>query len=112
MALHCSVNLSILDKIVSKLSFSWGSFSKEELKITIAHCNNSFIPGPDKLLWRHFKIILQDNTCLENIIKIANACIDLGYWLSHFKKLTTVIISKPNKRLRKSLEKDFSFKLP
>lgn len=32
-----------------------------------------------------------------NIIKIANICIDLVYWLFHFKKLTTVVISKPNK---------------
>jgi len=34
---------------------------------------------------------------LNSIIKIANACIDLGYWLDHFKKSTTVIIPKPNK---------------
>jgi len=36
---------------------------------------------------------------LNSIIKIANACINLGYWLSHFKKSTTVVISKPNKSL-------------
>ena len=32
-----------------------------------------------------------------NIIRITNTCIDLGYWLSHFKKSTTVVISKSNK---------------
>jgi len=30
-------------------------------------------------------------------IKIANACIDLGYWPNHFKRSSTVIIPKPNK---------------
>ena len=28
-----------------------------------------------------------------------NACINLGYWPSHFKKSSTVVISKPNKQL-------------
>jgi len=36
---------------------------------------------------------------LNSIIKIANTCIDLGYWPSHFKKSTTVVIPKPNKSL-------------
>ena len=35
--------------------------------------------------------------CLRNIIKIANACIEVGYWPNHFKTLTTIIIPKPNK---------------
>ena len=28
-----------------------------------------------------------------------NSCIDLGYWSSHFKKSTSIIIPKPNKPL-------------
>ena len=36
-------------------------------------------------------------TCLKNIINIANACLELGYWPSHFKMLTTIVIPKPNK---------------
>ena len=31
------------------------------------------------------------------MIKITNACLDRGYWPSHFKTLTTIIILKPNK---------------
>ena len=48
-------------------------------------------------MWSHLKLILQNNECLINIIRIANSCIDLGYWPSHFKKSTTVVIPKPNK---------------
>ena len=40
---------------------------------------------------------MNDDDCITNIIKIANVCIDLGYWPNHFKILSTVIIPKPNK---------------
>jgi len=49
------------------------------------------------LLWSYLKIILKNNKCLSNIISIANTCINLGYWPSHFKRSTTVIIPKLNK---------------
>ena len=35
--------------------------------------------------------------CLKNIIKIANACINIGYWPNYFKTLTIIVILKPNK---------------
>jgi len=59
---------------------------------------NASAPGPDKLSWSHLKIILKDNECLGIIIRIANACIELGYWPSHFKRSMTVVIPKPNKK--------------
>jgi len=97
-ALYCQVDIEILDEISKKPTFSWPSFSKEEFRITIANCNNASAPGPDKLLWSHLKIILKDNKCLGIIIYIANACIELGYWPSHFKRSMTVVIPKPNKK--------------
>ena len=73
-------------------------FSKEEFRSMITNCNNSSTPGPDKLSWSHLKTVLKHNECLTNIINITNVCIDLGYWPSHFKRLTAVIIPKPNKQ--------------
>ena len=35
--------------------------------------------------------------CLSNIVSIANACIELGHQLSHFKISSTIVIPKPNK---------------
>jgi len=98
-ALHHRVDISILDEIIDKSSSSWVLFSKEEFKSTIANCNNFSTPEPDKLLWSYLKIILKNNECLSNIISIANICIDLGYWPSHFKRSTMVIILKHNKLL-------------
>ena len=65
----------------------------------ISSCNNSSTPEPDKLSWSHLKSILKHDVCLTNIIKIANAYINLGYWPNHFKRLLTIIIPKPNKLL-------------
>jgi len=107
-ALYCQVNIEILDEIPEKLTSPWLSFSKEEFRIAAANCNNASVPGPDKLSWSHLKIILKDNECLGIIICIANACIELGYWPSHFKRSMTVIIPKLNK---KSYDSPKSFRL-
>ena len=97
-ALHYQVNVKILNEIPEKLASPWPSFSKKEFRIVIANCNNSSVPGPDKLLWSHLKIILKDDECLGIIIHIANACIKLEYSPSHFKRSMTVIIPKLNKK--------------
>ena len=71
---------------------------KEEFRIAIANYNNTLIPGLDKLLWSHLKIILKNDKCLNSIIDIANACIELGYWPSHLKRSMIVVIPKLNKK--------------
>ena len=97
-ALHCQVDVNILDKIDDKPTLPWPVFSKEEFRLAIINCNNSSAPGPNKLLWSHLKIILKDNDCLNIIISITNTCIELGYWPLYFKRSTTIIIPKPNKK--------------
>jgi len=72
-------------------------FSKEEFKSLIIKCNNSPTLGPDKLSWRHLKVIVNDSICFKSFINIANVCINLCYWLLHFKMSNFIIIPKPNK---------------
>jgi len=43
--------------------------------------------------------MLDDTKCSTNIVNIVNSCISLSYWSSHFKKSSSIIISKPNKSL-------------
>jgi len=83
---------------------SWPAFSREEFRQAIINCNNSSTLGPDKLSWSHLKIILKDDDCLNIIISITNACIELKYWPLHFKRSTTIVIPKPNKKLYDSLK--------
>ena len=40
---------------------------------------------------------MKDDDCITNVIKIANACIDLEYWPNDFKISSMIIIPKPNK---------------
>jgi len=89
----------LLEEIPNKSITRWKPFSEGEFTSIILKCNNSSTSGPDKLSWRHLKIIIKDVTCLRNLINIADACIELGYWLSHFKTLAFIIISKSNKVL-------------
>ena len=98
MALYHQVNIDILNEITDKPISSWPTFLKEEFRLALANCINSFAPGPDKLLWSHLKTIFKDDDCLNVIISIANACIEVGYWPLHFKRSTTVVIPKPNKK--------------
>jgi len=101
-ALHNSFNLAqihLLGEISDKEAMSWAPFSKAELINSINKCNNSSTLGSDKLSWRHLKKIVKNKECFNKLIDIANICIDLGHWPSHFKTLTTIIIPKPNKAL-------------
>ena len=96
---NCQVDTTILDEISDKYIVPWPEFSREEFKFVLSSYNNSSTPGPDKFLWNHLKIIFKDNECLDTFIWVANACINLGYWPSHFKISTMIVIPKPNKKL-------------
>jgi len=91
------IDIHILDDIPNKSTKEWNSFSKQELVDAIEKCNNLFTLGSNKLTWSYIKIIIKDEDCFSKLIEIANACIDLGYWPSHFKSSTMVIIPKSNK---------------
>ena len=96
------VDFQLLNEISSKNVKTWAPFSREELINAIEKCNNSSAPSPDKLSWSHIKRIIKNNKCIIKLIDITNTCINLGYWLFHFKTSTTIIIPKPNKTLYNS----------
>jgi len=50
MALHCQVDVNILDKIADKPTSPWPAFSKEEFRQAIINCNNSSALKPSPLL--------------------------------------------------------------
>ena len=80
----------------------WVPFLEKEFISSIAKCNNSSTPGLDKLSWRHLKSIVKDKSYLKRIINIADVCFELDHWPSHLKTSTSIIISKPNKKLYNS----------
>ena len=66
--------------------------------------NNLSTPGLDWVFWKHFKTAIKDKRYLTNIVNIANACININHWLSHFKTSLSIIISKFNKMAYNSLK--------
>ena len=73
---------------------SWDKFTAQELWDTLKKCTNNSTPGPNYVSWRYLKGIITHSECMANI---ADACFDLGFWSSHFKQSTSIIIPKPNK---------------
>ena len=96
-ALHWQVDTEIFNELSPKPTIAWAPFSKEEFRQALVKYNNSSVPGPDKIIWRHLKIILNQDSCLSHIVNIVDACINLGHWPNHFKRSSMVIIPKPNK---------------
>jgi len=78
-ALHCSIEDVVLDEINLISPSFWAPFSEEEFTNALAKYNNSSTLGPDKLLWSHLKHVLKNNVCLNNIIRITNTYLYLGY---------------------------------
>lgn len=98
------VDFQLLNEIPGKDTNVWVLFSREELINTIEKCNNSLASSPNKLTWSHIKKTIKSKEYISKFIDIANACIDLGHWLSHFKTSITVIIPKLNKAMYNSFK--------
>ena len=96
-ALYHQVDFNILNEVKHKLYHVWNQFSRYEFKSAIHKCIDSSAPEPDKMSWRHWKLIIKNDDCLSKFINITNTCINLGHWPKYFKISTTVIIPKPNK---------------
>ena len=75
----------------------WVSFLWKKLYSAIKNCNNSSTPELYKLFWKYLKVITKNKNCINRLIDITNAYINLGHWLDHFKMLSMVIIPKLNK---------------
>ena len=50
-------------------------------------------------MWSHINSIIRNKDCSCKFINIANTCIDLGHWPSHFKTSTMVVIVNKGKKI-------------
>ena len=87
-----------------KPRIEWLPFLKEEFRNMIKKYNNLSTLGLDYVSQKHLKFIVDNDQCLFNIVNNANAYIDLGYQLLHFKTSSLIIIPKPNKMAYDSLK--------
>jgi len=94
-----AINTRFLDSINQCDNIERPPFTDQEFLDVIDKCSNASSLGPDHVTWRHLKLLISDKTCLSKIINITNVYIIVGYWPDQFKKLTLVVIPKPNKAL-------------
>jgi hypothetical protein len=72
-------------------------FSAAELEDALEACSSISSPGPDHVTWAHLKVVLATPGCTGRILALADACMAVGHWPSHFKESVSVIIPKPGK---------------
>ena len=97
------INLQILDEILSHQQTEWSLFSKVKFIEAINKCCDLSTLGPDQIS-QSYKALVNYNKYLDNIVNIANSCINLGYLLSHFKMSMLIIIPKPDKPFYNTLK--------
>ena len=89
---RCYIKHSTWYKIIKLILACWMKFHqnlswnghlslRKSSKNAINKCNNLSTPELYHILWKHLKVIIEDNRCLFNIINIANACINIGHLL-------------------------------
>ena len=62
--------------------------------------NNLSTSSLNHVFWSYLKETIKNDKYCFNIVNITNTCI--SYWPTHFKKLSSIIIPKPNKLLYNS----------
>jgi len=93
------INMWLLNKIPICQQTEWPPYSRVEINEAIIKYSSLSTLGLDYVSWNHFKEVVSNLKCVTNIVNIVNACINLSYWTSHFKKSTFIIILKSNKSL-------------
>jgi hypothetical protein len=91
------VDLSTLNDLDPLPERDWVGFSSHEMFDALSACLSCSAPGLDHVTWSHLKRILPDSVISGKILSLADACLWVGYWPSHFKESVSVIIPKPGK---------------
>jgi hypothetical protein len=91
------VNLTALDDLDPLPERDWVGFSSCEMFDVLSACSSRSAPGPDHVMWTCLKRILPDSIVSGKILSLADACLQVGYWPTHFKESVLVIIPKPGK---------------
>ncbi|KAJ3568088.1 hypothetical protein NP233_g5944 [Leucocoprinus birnbaumii] len=90
-------DLTILDQLDPSREQDWLLFSQKEMMDTLLACLSQSAPGLDHITWSYLKRTLPIEDVTEKFLAIADACMKVGYWPSHFKESVLVIIPKLGK---------------
>jgi hypothetical protein len=91
------VDMSFLDPLAPAPGREWVAFSSLELREALSACSSRSAPGPDHITWSSLKHWCASAEVTALFVRVANACLTLGHWPTHFKESLSVIIPKPGK---------------
>ncbi|KXN89367.1 hypothetical protein AN958_05791, partial [Leucoagaricus sp. SymC.cos] len=90
-------DITVLEELSPLAERDWFPFSVLEVREALLVCSSRSLPSPDHVMWVHLKELLSDDVVIGKVLALADACLMVGYWPSHFKELVSVIIPKPGK---------------
>jgi hypothetical protein len=91
------VDMSFLDPLAPAPEREWVAFSSLELREALSACSSRSAPGPDHVTWSSLKHWCASAEVTALFVRVANTCLTLGHWPTHFKESLLVIIPKPGK---------------
>jgi hypothetical protein len=91
------VDLMALDDLNPLPERDWVGFSSHKMFDVLSACLSRSVPGLDHVTWTHLKRTLPDSIVSGKILSLADACLRVGYWPTHFKESVSVIIPKLGK---------------
>ncbi|MBW0500976.1 hypothetical protein O181_040691 [Austropuccinia psidii MF-1] len=89
-------DLSDIPEAPLALEKKFKKITLNEIKTSISQLTNKKAPGLDQILNELLKIL--GNVLLNDLHKLFNACLQIGYFPRHLKKASTIIIQKVNKK--------------
>jgi len=73
------MNLNTLNKIISKPTTTWMTFSNKEFKSAIKKYNTLSTFRLDHISWKYLKSAVKNKKYFNNFINNTNICIKFGY---------------------------------
>ena len=91
------VDMSFVDEMEDLAQREFPPISVKECTDALKGTSFKSAAGPDHIIWPVIKDVFKDPIASSKIVRLFNACFNLGYWPDEFKESTTVIIPKPKK---------------
>ncbi|KAF8624441.1 hypothetical protein AX15_005872 [Amanita polypyramis BW_CC] len=92
-----NINWSMINDLPPSPTRPWFSISSFEVKEAIKATMNTSAPGYSNIMWRHLKILLQEEEFIHMITTFYNNILNEGAWPKEFKIANTVVIPKPKR---------------
>ncbi|KXN80886.1 hypothetical protein AN958_06948 [Leucoagaricus sp. SymC.cos] len=90
-------DVMVLEELSLLTEQDWVPFSVLEAREALSACSSCSSPSLDHVIWVYLKELLSDDAIVRKFLSLADVCLAVRYWPSHFKESVSVIIPKLSK---------------